>query len=112
MDQRDLIRDYFRCFADNDRARLEELLMPGFVHTSPHGVFGDRDSMLDAIWPSVETNARRAVDIEVFGDGPEYAVRYHHEGNPTRTVEMFRFHGDRIAAVDVYLGHGAPFPSA
>lgn len=112
MDHRDLIHAYFRCFAEKDRARLEELLVPGFVHTSPFGVFTDRDRMLDAIWPGVEAGGRVATGLEIFGDGPEYAVRYHHEGDVTRIVEMFRFDGDRIAEVEVFLGRGAPFPSA
>lgn len=105
-DHRGIIRDYFDCYRTRDRARLRALLAPDFHHLSPFGEWTERDAMLDAIWPSV-TGEVYADAIEIFGDGPEYMVRYRHAGSPAHIAEHFRLDGDSIAAVEVYLGVGA-----
>ncbi|MFP3943243.1 MAG: nuclear transport factor 2 family protein [Alphaproteobacteria bacterium] len=106
MDATDLIRDYYRCFKDRDRERLRELLTPDFRHVSPFGAYDDRDRMLEEIWPHV--GKIWAADIEIFGQGPEYMVRYRHAGESSaRLAEYIRFEGDRIAEIEVYPGRGA-----
>lgn len=106
MSAPDLIREYYRCFKDRDRERLRELLAPDFRHISPFGTFDDRDRMLEEIWPHV--GKTWATDIEVYGEGPEYLVRYRHEGeSQARMAEYVRFDGDKIAEIEVYLGRGA-----
>ena len=104
MDHEAAIRSYFRCFRDRDRAGLERLLTPDFRHVSPFGVWEDRDLMLDAIWPDVGRSW--AEDLEIYGEGPEYMVRYRHDGEHKggALAEHFRFDGDRIAEVRVYIG--------
>lgn len=106
MNAKDTIRDYYRCFKDRDRETLEKILTPDFLHISPFGRHDDRDRMLDAIWPSV--GKTHAVDIEIFGDGPEFMVRYTHSSEERpRLAEYVRFKGDEIAEIEVYLGAGA-----
>ena len=105
MDGREAIEEYFRAFRERDRAALERLLAPGFVHSSPFGRWDDRDRMLDAIWPTV--GQHWAEDVEIYGDGPAYMVRYRHSTGALM-AEHFRFEGDRIAEVEVYAGRGAP----
>ena len=71
-------------------------------HRSPFGSYDDRDEMLDAIWPSV--GSVWAVELEIFGEGPGYMVRYSHNVDPASThAEYIRFDGDRIAEIEVYL---------
>ena len=101
MDQRDAIRSYFQAFRDRDRATLERLLTPDFLHLSPFGRFDDRDRMLDEVWPSV--GQHWAEDIEVYGDSPAYMVRYRHSTG-SLMAEYVRFEGDRIAEIEVFVG--------
>jgi hypothetical protein len=103
MDHAALIRDYFRCFAERDRAGLERLLMPKFRHVSPYGIYDDRDWMLDEIWPHV--GRTWAVDIEVYGAAPCFMVRYRHAGERSGSMaERIRFEGARIAEIEVFAG--------
>lgn len=103
MDHEAAIQSYFRCFQERDRAGLERLLTPSLRHVSPFGIYDDRDSMLDEIWPAVGRNW--AVDIRVFANEPEFMVRYRHSGERGGTMaEYFRFEGDRIAEIEVFVG--------
>ena len=106
MGQVETILDYYRCFKDRDRDRLVEILVENFKHVSPYGRYEERDSMLDAIWPHV--GKTRGSEFQVFGTGPEYMVRYRHEGKTSALLsEWIRFEGERIAQIEVYLGRGA-----
>ena len=92
-----------RCFRERDRAGLERLLTPGFRHVSPFGIHEDRDRMLDEIWPHV--GRTWAVDLEIFGEGPDYMVRYRQAGaHRGALAEHIRFDGERIAEIHVYVG--------
>ena len=108
MDGCEVIRAYFRAFRERDRNALERLLAPDFVHSSPFGHWDDRDGMLDAIWPSV--GQHWAEDIEIYGEGPSYMVRYRHSTGALM-AEHFRFDGDRVAQVEVYRGRSPTRPS-
>ena len=108
MDHRTAIHSYYKAFRERDRPALERLLTPDFYHSSAFGVFKGRDSMLDAIWPSV--GQHWAEDIEIYGDGPGYMVRYRHSTGADM-AEYFRFTGDRIAEIHVFTGRGAAVPS-
>ncbi len=103
MDRHEAIRDYFRAFRERDRAALARLLAPGFVHAGPFGRWDDRDRMLDAIWSSV--GQHWAEDVEIYGEGPALMVRYRHSTGALM-AEHFRFEGERIAEVEVYVGRG------
>lgn len=102
MDPRSAIRAYYEAFKERDRQTLERLLTPDLRFRSPFGKYDTRDRMLDEIWPSV--GRVWAVDIEIYGDGPAYMVRYRHnvEGSDA-LVEYVRFEGSRIAAIEVYV---------
>lgn len=103
MDHEAAIRSYFRCFQDRDREGLERLLLPNFRHVSPFAIYADRDTMLDEIWPMVGRNW--ATQIQIFGNAPEYMVRYRHAGEASGTMaEYFRFERGRIAEIEVFVG--------
>ena len=101
MSRQNSIRAYFQAFRDADRGSLERLLVEDFRHISPWGVHEQRDRMLDEIWPSV--GQHWAEDIAIYGEGPDYLVRYRHSTG-TAMVEHFRFEGERIAEVEVFAG--------
>ena len=109
VNYRDLIIEYFDCFRVRNLERLRQLLSDKTRHISPFGEWKDRDAMLDAIWPSV-TGQVYASEIQIFGTGPEFLVRYRHSGQSSGHIaESFRFEDDRIAEIEVYLGiHAIP----
>ncbi len=106
-DPREAIRRYFACFRSKDLETLRGLLAPGLVHTSPWARYEGRDAMLEEVWPQVSGEVWTE-DLEIFGDGPGYLVRYRHGGRSTaHLAEYFRFDGARIAEIEVYCGRGA-----
>ena len=102
MDQRAAILAYYDAFRTRNRGSLERLLAPDFHHRSPFGEYHDRDLMLDEIWPAV--GQTWAVDIELFGEGPVYMVRYRHNvPGSSAMAEYVRFDGEHIAEIEVYV---------
>lgn len=108
MDYRDAIERYYRAFRDRDRETLRSLLTPDFHFVSSFGEYRERDAMLDAIWPAV--GQAWAKNLRIFGAGPEFVVLYEHENAPgvqrppMRMAEHVRFEGERLAAVEVFVG--------
>ena len=105
MNYHKIIEQYYRCFRERDRAGLEEILPKDFHHVSSFGEHFDRDRMLDAIWPGVGQSWAR--DLKIFGDGPEFVVRYEVESTqrpPMSMAEYIRFRDDKIAEIEVYIG--------
>jgi hypothetical protein len=115
MDYQQTIERYYRAFRDRDREALRAILTPGFRHVSSYGEWADRDAMIESIWPAVGQSW--ATNLRIFGEGPEFMVRYEHETAPggpyppMSMAEYIRFEGDRIAEMEVYVGRelaGAP----
>jgi len=108
MDYRYAIERYYSAYRERDRERLQSLLTPNFHFVSSFGEYRDRDAMLDEIWPAV--GRTWATNIRVFGDGPEFVVLYEHENTPgleqppMSMAERIRFEGDKIAAIEVFVG--------
>ena len=111
--ERDAIAAYFDAYRTLDLEGLRALLKKDLRHSSPFGEWTDRDAMLGAIWPSV-TGKVYATRLEIFGEGPDYLVRYEHGGGSNaRIAEYFRFDDGLIAEIEVYFGKGSlPPPSA
>ena len=112
MDYRAAIERYYRAFRERDLEGLRALLTPAFHFVSSFGEYHERDAMLTEIWPAVGQSW--ATNIRVFGDGPELVVLYEHENAPgvsrppMRMAEYFRFDGERIAEVEVFVGRALP----
>ena len=108
MDYHVAIERYYRAFRERDRDTLQSLLTPDFHFVSSFGEYRERDAMLEAIWPAVGQTWART--LRVFGDGPEFVVLYEHENAPgvrrppMRMAEYLRFEGERIAALEVFVG--------
>jgi hypothetical protein len=108
VDYHRAIERYYRAFRERDRETLRALLTPDFHFISSFGEYRERDVMLDAIWPAVgQTWAKH---LRIFGAGPEFVVLYEHENAPgtqrppMRMAEYVRFEGERLAAIEVYVG--------
>jgi len=105
IDYRAIIRQYYRSFKETDRQTLQDILVPDFRHVSSYAVYSNRDQMIDDIWPEVGNTW--ASDLKIFGEGPEFMVRYHvtGEGRPaTAMAEYIRFEEDKIAEIEVFMG--------
>jgi SnoaL-like domain len=108
MDHRTAIHCYYQAFRHRDRESLQNALTPDFHFVSAFGEFHGRDTMLEAIWPSV--GQAWATNLRIFGTDPEFVVLYEHEtapgaGRPAMAMaEHLRFEGDRIARVEVFVG--------
>ena len=108
MDFHTAIHRYYRAFRERDRDALRSALTPDFHFVSAFGEFRERDTMLEAIWPSV--GRAWATNLRIFGEGPEFVVLYDHETSPDAErppmamAEHLRFEGDRLAHVEVFVG--------
>jgi hypothetical protein len=115
MDYHNAIERYYRAYRDRDRESLRSLLTSDFHFVSSFGEYRDRDAMLDEIWPAV--GQTWATNLRIFGDGPEFVVLYKHENTPgLKQPPMFmaehvRFEGDKIAAIEVFVGRIAEPPA-
>jgi hypothetical protein len=104
----DAIERYYRAYRDRDREAFESLLTSDVHFVSSFGEYRKRDSMLDEIWASV--GQTWATDLQIYGDGPEFVVLYHHETQPgierpgMRMAERVKFRGERIAEIEVFVG--------
>ena len=62
--------------------------------------------MLEEIWPHV--GKTYATNLEIYGAGEAFMVRYKHEGECAgHLAEFIRFDGAKIAEIEVYLGVGS-----
>lgn len=105
MDQRRIIEEYYRCFRERDQDPLHEILTSDFHHVSSFAEYQDREVMLRDIWPMVGQSW--ACELQIFGDGPEYMVRYRLDSRvrpATNMAEYIRFEGDQISEIEVFLG--------
>lgn len=107
MEYHQAIRDYFDCYKEQNKERLRALLVKDFRYVSVFGEWTDRDAMIEAIWPAV-TGRIYATNIEIYGDSPEFLVRYVHGGDSSAHIaEYVRFEGEKIAEIEVYFGVGS-----
>ena len=103
------IEEYFRCFRERDQEPLHTILTPQFHHISSWAEYTDREEMLAQIWPMVGNSW--ATNLRIFGDGPEFMVRYRLESRERPAAEMaeyIRFDGDQIAEIEVFMGKEIP----
>jgi hypothetical protein len=102
----DFIRGYFGAFQSGDRQAVEGALDGGFTFTSPYDDAIDRATYFERCWPSHTMFRQMAVE-KISEDGDEAFVLYHCEtvdGKTFRNIELHRFRGDKLAAVEVFFG--------
>lgn len=105
MDRRKAIERYYQCYRDRDQEGLRALLAPDMRHVSSFAEYDDREAMLEAIWPMVGSSW--ATELEIFGEGSEFMVRYRVESQERPAMSMaehIRFEGDRIREIEVFVG--------
>lgn len=76
MNSKDLIQQYYKSFKDNDRKKLEEILIQDFKFMSNWANYDSAKEMLDTIWPKVIQNENEVSELEIYKLGNEFIVTY------------------------------------
>ncbi|WP_426129764.1 nuclear transport factor 2 family protein [Pararhizobium sp. PWRC1-1] len=109
MDREATVRGLFAAYLANRKDEVSDMLTEDFTFSSPRDDHIDKVAYFERCWP--QPPAFRAIHIErVSLEDNEALVRYRAEkqdGSAFRNVEVIRFHGDRIASVEVYFGRDA-----
>lgn len=109
MDREATVRGLFAAYLANRKDEVSDMLTEDFTFSSPRDDLIDKATYFERCWP--QPPAFRAIHIErVSLEDNEALVRYRAEkldGGAFRNVEVIRFHGDRIASVEVYFGRDA-----
>lgn len=109
MDREATVRGLFAAYLANRKDEVSDMLTEDFTFSSPRDDHIDKATYFERCWP--QPPAFRAIHIErVSLQDNEALVRYRAEkldGGAFRNVEVIRFHGDRIASVEVYFGRDA-----
>jgi ketosteroid isomerase-like protein len=110
----DLVRSYFRIFADGDRAMAGRVIADDFHFTSPYDNRIDRAAYFDICWGDPGTIAGFEIE-HLLADGDTVAVTYigrSKTGDRFRNTEIIRCRDGRIVEVEVYFGWSLPHPVA
>jgi len=109
MDREATVRGLFAAYLANRKDEVSDMLTEDFTFSSPRDDHIDKATYFERCWP--QPPAFHAIHIErVSLEDNEALVRYRAEkldGGAFRNVEVIRFHGDRIASVEVYFGRDA-----
>lgn len=109
MDREATVRGLFAAYLANRKDEVSDMLTDDFTFSSPRDDHIDKAAYFERCWP--QPPAFRAIHIERISlEDNEALVRYRAEkqdGGAFRDVEVIRFHGDRIASVEVYFGRDA-----
>ncbi len=109
MDREATVRGLFAAYLANRKDEVSDMLTEDFTFSSPRDDHIDKAAYFEHCWP--QPPVFRTIHIERISlEDNEALVRYRAEkrdGSAFRNVEVIRFHGDRIASVEVYFGRDA-----
>lgn len=109
MDRQATVRGLFAAYLANRKDEVSDMLTEDFTFSSPNDDHINKATYFERCWP--QPPAFSAIHIERISlEDNEALVRYRadkRDGGSFRNVEVIRFHGDRIASVEVYFGREA-----
>lgn len=109
MDREATVRGLFAAYLANRKDEVSDMLTEDFTFSSPNDDHINKATYFERCWP--QPPAFSAIHIERISlEDNEALVRYRadkRDGGAFRNVEVIRFHGDRIASVEVYFGRDA-----
>lgn len=109
MDREATVRGLFAAYLANRKDEVSDMLTEDFTFSSPNDDHINKATYFERCWP--QPPAFSAIHIErILLEDNEALVRYRadkRDGGAFRNVEVIRFHGDRIASVEVYFGRDA-----
>ncbi len=102
----DMIQSLFAAYRSKQRKVVEDLLADDFTFTSPYDDAIDKATYFERCWPNSNLIKMHVIE-RIREEGDEAFVLYKcttNDGKEFRNVEIFRFDGDRVAAINVYFG--------
>jgi ketosteroid isomerase-like protein len=105
-----VVREYFRAYADKDRAAIEGLVDEAFRFSSPRDNHIDRATYFRRCWKNSEAVAGHKM-IHILADGHRVFVIYElawTAGGVSRNTELFTLRDGKIVDVEVYFGWSVP----
>lgn len=109
MPRQETVRQLFGAYFAGRKDIVASLLADDFTFSSPNDDHIDKETYFDRCWP--QTPVFRKIEIErLFADGNEVVAGYRAEkidGGAFRNLELFRFEGSLVAAIEVYFGRDA-----
>lgn len=109
MDREATVRGLFAAYLANRKDEVSDMLTEDFTFSSPRDDHIGKAAYFERCWP--QPPAFSAIHIERISlEDNEALVRYRadkRDGGSFRNVEVIRFHGDRVASVEVYFGRDA-----
>ncbi len=109
MDREATVRGLFAAYLANRKDEVSDMLTEDFTFSSPNDDHINKATYFERCWP--QPPAFSAIHIERISlEDNEALVRYRadkRDGGSFRNVEVIRFHGDRVASVEVYFGRDA-----
>jgi ketosteroid isomerase-like protein len=101
-----IVRKYFSAYEAKDRKVVEELLSDDFTFSSPLDEHISRTEYFKRCWPNSEKINSFQIE-KCYEKDNEVFVRYEcrqKTGAKFRSVELFKFEGNKIKEIDVYFG--------
>ena len=101
----EIIRSMFAAFRSKDRATVEALLTDDFTFTSPYDDAIGKAVYFERCWPNSERIRTHLLE-KIVEQGSEAFVLYKcitNDGDEFRNTEFFRFAGDQVRQIEVYL---------
>ena len=108
-----IVRAYFKTWADKDRETIERLLSSDFRFTSPVDDSIDRRTFFEKCWPNSENFVSHDL-TSVCVQGNDAFVTYEastNDGKRFRNTEYLVARGGQIKKIDVYWGWNIPHGS-
>jgi ketosteroid isomerase-like protein len=104
--RRSIVRRYFEAYEYKDQILLESLLADDFTFTSPVDDAINREHYFARCWPNSQHAAAFKIE-KLIEDGDDVIVTYLATttyGTQFTNTEIFSFHGEKIAHVQVFFG--------
>ena len=105
-DRIQIIKEYYRAYAEGDRSYVESHITDTFTFSAPPDPLLDYDGYFKRCWPG-SGNKQSSTFIRTIESGDEVVVTYerkHPDGSRGYNTEIFTFDRDKINRIEVYFG--------
>ena len=108
IDLANLVKNIYHAYETKDKSACGKMLTEDFTFTSPNNDDHiNKDAYFEKCWPFNEQNPVFEFE-KIAVDGNDVFVLYNCKtktGKQFRNIEFFKFHEDKIKAVEVYFGN-------
>lgn len=105
-DATDIVQQFMKAFAEQDRETAVELMADDFAFTSPQDDHLDKATWLERCFPTADHFDAPAQTLQIIDVGDVVLHRYEYtvDGKRWRNVEALDVRDGRVRAVEVYFG--------